>query len=682
MKSANPFRVTKSTDLTDEQILGLWVRFAQQGDTEEMYDPTSPMPMIILGAKGSGKTHLIRYHSLSVRRLAFAREGISDAEGIQKDKYVGIYIRSNGWNSERFARKGISQDIWEAVFAYYVELWFAQEALAALVSLAGIIVDHTTETVLCERIYRLLDDDGSPIPVTFGDLTEALAKRQRVVDRAVNNAAMTGDLKISVDCGPGVLVFGIPRAFRDLITALRDVLVCYQVDEYENLDEWQQELINTLVRERTTPVTFWIGARLWGMRTYRTRSAGEDLREGSEYEMLKLDERLRQTPADFARFAKTMIIRRLEVLPDFQEFAVSDPSSIERLAEQFDVFDPSWDSVALRNLVKDIPVPQRPYFTALAEQLTNAARTDAAPGFDTGGDIDRQIAHVIDCLQAPEYPLVEKANILKLQQEWAKRKDLLRTAEAIATSKQAYLNGRRSDSYAQAIRHYKSDLIAQLMRTFDQPVPYSGIDDFIKMSEGLPRALITILKHVYSWAQFDGETPFLQGRISIKSQLRGIHEATNWFNEHMRKAGREGTKVLVAVDRLAQLFRENRFAQKPIECSLITLSVNFDELSAEAQSVIQTASERMFLIEIPQGQKERNSFQVTRKYQINRMVCPKYQLPLSRGGAISLSMQDAEAIFDYTKKAEFETCLRRWRGKMNAPYRARARSDNQANLFG
>jgi hypothetical protein len=680
MPAPNPFRITKSTDLTDRQILDLWVGFAPQSGGKGMYDPASPMPMVILGAKGSGKTHLIRYHSLAVRRLQFETEQISYLEGIRRDRYLGVYIRCNGLNSERFSGKGIPQDQWETVFSYYVELWFAQEIIAAVGTIPGLISDPSMEATLAQRIHGLLDNDGSDRPTSFRELTELLAARQRVLDRAVNNAAMTRKLDVSIDCGPGVLVFGIPRILREALPAFEDLLICYQIDEYENLYEWQQELINTLIRERASPVSFWIGARLWGMRTYRTRSAGEDLREGSEYELLKLDERLRQTPKDFSDFAKTMIVRRLEMVPDFHEFSVTDASFSNRLQDKFELFDLSWNSDRLQKLVTDVPSRDRPYFKTLKDQLTAAAKNGRAPGLSNGPHLENDVRRLIDCLETPNYPLIEKANVLILHQAWARRRDLPRTAETIKKDAQAYIGGRRPGKYAEIVGHYKADLIAQLLRAFDQPVPYSGIDNFITMSEGLPRALITILKHIYSWAEFDGETPFLQGKISLRAQLRGVTDAGSWFNEHMRKAGEDGTKVLVAMDRLAQLFRENRFSEKPVECSLITFSVSFDELPSGVRSVIQTATERMFLIEIPGGQKERNSFQVSRKYQINRMLSPRYQLPLGRRGAIPLSVRDADAIFDHTKTVEFTACLRRWRSKMNPPYHNRL-GEHGPNLF-
>jgi hypothetical protein len=46
-------------------------------------------------------------------------------------------------------------------------------------------------------------------------------------------------------------------------------------------------------------------------------------------------------------------------------------------------------------------------------------------------------------------------------------------------------------------------------------------------------------------------------------------EAASWFLDHMLEEGVDGVLVRSGLERLAQLFRVNRFADKPTETSLI-----------------------------------------------------------------------------------------------------------------
>src|SRR5690349_18822686 len=123
----NPFSITKAVDLNDDQILQFWVRTPGTGDdATDLVRPTSPMPMFLLGGKGSGKTHLMRYHSFELQSLRFREMGLDLRAGVQFDRYIGMYVRCSGLNSGRFSGKRQSDDLWREMFAYYVELWLAQ----------------------------------------------------------------------------------------------------------------------------------------------------------------------------------------------------------------------------------------------------------------------------------------------------------------------------------------------------------------------------------------------------------------------------------------------------------------------------------------------------------------------------------------------------------------------------
>src|SRR3990170_164707 len=101
----NPFDLVKATDLSDGQIEEYFVDFPQGARLIERVAPTSPMPMIIFGGKGSGKTHLMRYLSypLQLRRHG---TGLEARSGIKAEGYIGIYFRCGGLNAQRFAGKG------------------------------------------------------------------------------------------------------------------------------------------------------------------------------------------------------------------------------------------------------------------------------------------------------------------------------------------------------------------------------------------------------------------------------------------------------------------------------------------------------------------------------------------------------------------------------------------------
>src|SRR5258708_28352273 len=115
------------------------------------------------------------------------------------------------------------------------------------------------------------------------------------------------------------------------------------------------------------------------------------------------------------------------------------------------------------------------------------------------------------------------------------------------------------------------------------------------------------------WSAFNGEEPFVPQRIPKDAQHGGVKDASIWFYENMRKAGNDGLLIQTAIDRLANVFRINRFGDKPVECSLIAFSLDENLVSAEALRILKLAESRSFLIRIPGGQRDRNSERVTMK---------------------------------------------------------------------
>jgi len=126
----NPFAITKAVDLNDDQIENLWVKMVgDSDDLEELDHPASPMPTLILGAKGSGKTHLMRHQAYELQKLRYSRAKLPVRAGIFNDGYMGLYVRCSGLQANRFSGKRQPDELWEELFSYYFELWLAMHLL-------------------------------------------------------------------------------------------------------------------------------------------------------------------------------------------------------------------------------------------------------------------------------------------------------------------------------------------------------------------------------------------------------------------------------------------------------------------------------------------------------------------------------------------------------------------------
>ena len=307
----NPFRITKSNNLTDAQIDEYWVTPDNDEDAASLFRPESRMAMFILGGKGSGKSHLMRYYGYPLQKIRFAKRKQSIADGIGTDGYVGIYALCKAMDAHRFSGKGQSIEKWSDLFAYYFELWITDRTLNLLAQLANEgSISSVLEDGILSSFVNLFDVAPRPLG-SFDDAREYLSEIRKEVDFAVNNVTMTGVLNVTIRCTRGRLLFGLPSIVEDMFLKFRSVTFIYLLDEFENFDDSQQAFINTLIREAEGPVSFKIGARLYGLRTTRILGTDELNREGSEYEIQRLDDRHRRDPKAYAEFSHRIILRRL-----------------------------------------------------------------------------------------------------------------------------------------------------------------------------------------------------------------------------------------------------------------------------------------------------------------------------------------------------------------------------------
>jgi len=661
MEIRNPFDLVKATDLSDVEIEDYFVDFPGAASLLARIKPTSPMPMVIFGGKGSGKTHLMRYLSfpLQVRRHG---DGEAGRKGISSDKYLGIYFKCGSLNAYRFSGKGQPQDIWSHVFAYYMELWISQMLLRTVIEIHADCPETVNVPALLEEISALLDVHPEvPINQLEDHLTH-FHSLQRIADIAINNCGISKKLDLKIVATPGNFAIGLPKVLARHVPTLRDVLFVYLADEFENLTEHQQEYFNTLVREREPPVTIKIGVRLYGIRSVRILNSGEENRKDSEYEEFRLDTELRNRREDAQLEFATQLVRKRLVI---NGTIASKQAETFAPSEWFEIGDQdSRLSAEGRNIAEKYVGRDTPAIASLREKLIHGIKIKASPGLDKNEDVNE----IIDLVRVPSNIFIEKVSVFLLYRAWARKQSLQEAAHTISQSATEYLSGSGSRSpHAVVMKHFRTDILAQLYRETDQRQRYVGFGTFVKMSAGLPRALLTILKHIYTWSTFLGEDPFRSSKVSLKAQTDGVAQASEWFFSDARAPGPVGTEVRDAMTKLGQLLRDLRFSDKPSESSLSSFSVDLLGAQEPARENLANAENWSMLIKIAGGQHDRNEGRVDDKYQVHPMLAPRWDLPVARRGAIALSGDEVNAIFGTNSGDAFERVIKRRLSPMLAP---------------
>lgn len=644
----NPFSLTYSAHMSDAQIQKLWVQLTA-ADIQKIKARNA---VIVTGGKGCGKTHLLRFHSFPLQQMRYSTNGMPANEGVKQDGYIGIYMRCGGLMASRFSGKGYKGEMWETLFEYSLELFLAENLLQTILTVLG---DKQLSEDASLMISELIADSKPEDFQTTKSTRQYILNIRASLDYSINNCVFDTsitDTKIRINRGD--LLFKVPEIFSKEDECLEDILFIYLIDELENFTETQQKFVNTLMREKSGPTSFKTGIRRYGVKTMKTLSDDEELIEGSEYEWLPLDEAFRGNTSTYRKFSYEILQNRLEQCTN-RKIIVKNPR--EWASDLFETYNTNWDSSDISRIIS-VRVEKKKkledaHFSLFQKNLKKHKIADTK--------LSEQISKN---LRFENFPVLEKVNIINFQKQFRESTDPIKLSQTLRKDCETFIkNTSKSTSTFRTWDHYNHDVIDQLLRDYELDPFYLGIDVFVEMSEGMPRNLINILKHVYNWATFKDRNP-LDGnsKTSAEVQQKAVVKASDWAYQDMRKAGSDLPLLKTSISRLANLFKTNHYSDRPSECSLISFATDLSAVSPEARRLITIAENRSLLIRVDKGHKDKNDGFEVFKYRLSKMLCPRWGLPISGGGTKEIQPKEINVIFDPTNhpEQEFRELLAEW----------------------
>ena len=312
----NPFVSCTARDMSFSDVMDFWCSPYKCYKINEADLELSPTPIIIEGARGSGKTMILKHLSYNCQKNNYSPQAL--LQGIASDKYLGVYFRYSADYSTLFELMGCSLKVRQSLFEQYFHLCFGLET-------ARILKDVEYELSITEKqnlfsalssllSYKIEDSQG---------LIAWLKNEIQNLDVVIRRSQYDDIIEFESDF-INLFFFDMIRIIHKCVEKLNDVLFVIIIDEYENVGDYQR-IINTYIKQMDgqDKYTFRIGVRPEGIKDYSTNVSDEFLQSDRDFVKKQLIIDSGDRTANYKRFVKEVINKRLRKYPVFSQHSIS-----------------------------------------------------------------------------------------------------------------------------------------------------------------------------------------------------------------------------------------------------------------------------------------------------------------------------------------------------------------------
>lgn len=603
----NPFQDINASNMSNSQIVKYWTSptgFLDDGKIGGI-EFVGRTPNIIFGGRGSGKTTILRFLSYDVQKMNYVIKESGEEHNISKfleqSKFLGVYYRFQAPILTGMVGRGISDERWEVIFLQFMELVLGQLYLKIIESLIhSNALDDFDETNLCKEISLEIFNNVDEAK-TISEISAKLKKIQYDIEQWKDDIAFV-DIELDTTTIPRTkILYNLPKVFEKYIPQLKNKFIFYLLDEYENLSESQQKIINTLIKQPEYPVSFKIGSREHGLKTVQTLS-GEYLREGSDYRSIPFEKIILQNKATYRSMLKEIAQNRISEAWNWGE---NTPSIESFLGHSLSYSEEALDVLTR---VKD---PEK-YFQDLNNIITERKLDIDYP------TLKKKISH-------PSDPLIEKLNMLLLKRG-------KKTPDEVETMMNEYLQRRNTllaKKYQDLYDKNKAGLLFQLISDY-APLPrfHFGFETFANLSSGIIRTFLELCYYAFDEAIFHESGSLKQGKIiSHKFQTKAVEiKSKNFFRDIESIPNGVGPTLSDFIDNLGAIFRMLHLDERISEPEPSHFITDYQQLSEKSKKLIDSAVMWSVLqIKDPLGPRSSTDLK-EEDYALNRILCPKYNI--------------------------------------------------------
>lgn len=621
---------------------------------------------LIVGGRGTGKTSFLKYHcyqtQMSKKRTLLTEDDI---------KRVGIYWKPDTYFAKLFDQNFMG-DIWKSAFSTYVGLSLVIE-LSRMVQ-TFVNSNFEKESVKNELLSicpprELTESLNIPAETTYADLEKKCNGTQYKFENWTNNPR--GEPPVSFD---GRSALGLVILDLKSKGFFQNTVFHVFVDEFENLLEEQQKIINTWMKHNDVSRAIFSAA----FKKYATVSSDtiskENFQRGHDYRVVDMIEDVyAKDDNSFKVLAAEIVISKLQEqfssLQLVDETLISDRNRLEDRKQKIyrdavmEQIRQVFPEKTLKEMALDI-LQDKSLLKKLKDNINKALNdkksTLKAEDFIDESFPDASIIHGIVLSRDKIDPKIQLAEFNKYRDS-------------------------QDGPYKNLIPNYIVGGILYLYIAFPQRVCpiYAGFEKFCLMARNNLRHMLELCHQSFVELENSMDNSYnkeIPPQISVDIQSKAARICSKAELEKISELGPYGQELQKIAIRLGSIFilRQKMPAQSEPEVlhfSLDTLEIEKNE--PLIATLMKEAITWNVLQEFNATKEKSKDSSAMKEYMLTPMLSPYFRLTPRKGRKIDFNVSEIKSVFTESdeKFTEYHSLLsKKWKVEQTSKY--------QSDLFG
>lgn len=582
--------------------------------------------VVLEGGRGCGKTALLRY--LSCHSQFSPNRGVLPDAALNT---IGLYLKADSQYFSAFIGGGVDDRKWQDIFEHAMCLALAEQVVVALTALNCNFErqDRFGKLQQLNFMHAVGGLSSSPIPETLKEFEMWLRMQRQMLSRWFKNL---DEGKPPELFALREFVLGLIHEVRNKLPYMADSVFAVYIDEYENLLDYQQRFLNTLIKSGEPPLIFHIAMKPNGMRTRMTIGT-EAIQEVADFRRLILDDQLKP---DFDLFAAELFFSRLlqanlpeDVSPVARhrlqddgliEFRRTNPGYRDQVLSEVRRVLPGMRNAEVAALVLDDPILSKRWHKLVWDGIKSKSA-----GLKPEHFLDKQ------------FPEASVVSIAVLHQSSKSAEEILEEFNKLRAGKPSRFKE------GDWIHHFITGTLLLIYLPHRQrPCPlYAGFDAFIKLSRTNVRHFLELC-HL-SIGTFDPNVDFKNFFVPMNVQAEAAFRASRNFKEEVSGCGDMGNRLLTIVNFLGRLFRLSQGRPSQSEPERTHFSIINEEVNEASQKVIDEAIKWSVFFKEPESKVKGVRYESS-EYVLNPIYAPFFGISYNKGRKLEMPASNAETM--------------------------------------